>query len=316
MDVFVELGWIHEKPAFLEAFEAGLKRLTEFVKDFDREEHNRHAFFFRNQMWPFSSKVPVMERCLLQPRGYPGDSGLMKMMYDARYEGESMMAQMMHWHAVHSPAAAAVRNRRKLVADNAARVADSRGGATTRVLSVACGPAAELQNMLAPSASPRHYEFVLMDQDPLALQEAQESLVLAQTPGEKNIQAHRVQLSALDLVNGTHGAKELQSFDFIYSMGLFDYLSTDFAKQLAANLFSRLRPNGVLLLGNYHVSNPHKIYMQYWCDWTLVYRTEEEMLALLGDVDPAYIDVGFEPSNTQMFVRAQARAAGKTPAQS
>jgi extracellular factor (EF) 3-hydroxypalmitic acid methyl ester biosynthesis protein len=63
-----------------------------------------------------------------------------------------------------------------------------------------------------------------------------------------------------------------------------------------------LLPGGQILIGNFHVNNPSKFYMEYWCDWVLYYRTEEDLLNLLDD-PTAEKKVSFEDSGSQMFLQ-------------
>ncbi len=91
-------------------------------------------------------------------------------------------------------------------------------------------------------------------------------------------------------------------FHFIYSMGLFDYLSTPVAKAIINKLYQLLMPGGKLVVGNFHVSNPSKHFMEYWGDWHLIHRTEQEFKNLLSKSSAAEISVIFEDSGSQMFL--------------
>ncbi len=92
-------------------------------------------------------------------------------------------------------------------------------------------------------------------------------------------------------------------FRFIYSMGLFDYLTPPVAKAVLRNLYQLLQPGGEMIIGNFHVSNPSKIYMEYWGDWVLYYRTEEEFLNLLKIEQGVEKSVTFDDTGIQMFLR-------------
>ena len=105
------------------------------------------------------------------------------------------------------------------------------------------------------------------------------------------------------------GAKDRWGqFDFIYSMGLFDYLTPPVAKAVLARLYELLAPGGALVVGNYHEKNPGRFYMAYWCDWVLYYRTEVEMLALTQGLPGATTTLGYDATGCQMFLTVE-RAA-------
>jgi len=92
-------------------------------------------------------------------------------------------------------------------------------------------------------------------------------------------------------------------FDVIYSMGLFDYLVGPVARAVLTKLYDLLDPGGELIIGNFHVGNPTRIYMEYWMDWVLFYRTEEEMLALAAGLPGGRARIDFEETRSQMFLR-------------
>jgi extracellular factor (EF) 3-hydroxypalmitic acid methyl ester biosynthesis protein len=90
-------------------------------------------------------------------------------------------------------------------------------------------------------------------------------------------------------------------------MGLFDYLTMPVARAVLARLYDLLEPGGVLLVGNFHPSNPSRVYMEYWGDWKLLYRNEESMLELAQDLPGASASIGFDETRCQMFLRVEGR---------
>ena len=96
--------------------------------------------------------------------------------------------------------------------------------------------------------------------------------------------------------------KSWGKFDFIYSMGLFDYLTKPIAKSVINQLYKILENNGEMVIGNFHVSNPSKFYMEYWLDWILNYRTEQEFIELLEGNPSADVNIFFEDTGSQMFL--------------
>ena len=95
---------------------------------------------------------------------------------------------------------------------------------------------------------------------------------------------------------------EWGQFDFVYSMGLFDYLTPPAASLAIGKLYQLLKPGGEMVIGNFHVSNPSRIYMEYWLDWVLYHRTEEDFTGMLKGVSDAEIKLFFEDSKVQMFL--------------
>jgi extracellular factor (EF) 3-hydroxypalmitic acid methyl ester biosynthesis protein len=100
-------------------------------------------------------------------------------------------------------------------------------------------------------------------------------------------------------------------FDFIYSMGLFDYLTPPVAKAVLNKLYQLLKPGGEMVIGNFHASNPSKYYMEYWLDWVLYYRDREEFRILMGDTPGAEVMVYFEDTKSQMFLQVYKKAPAR-----
>ncbi len=288
-------------PQFFRFLDGNLEKLGTLVKDFSPEQHERHGYYFRQQLWPFILGSAFMERTNLKPRGYAGDATMMQMIYDDRYEGAWAFNKLMHRHPVQHPAATAVRNRRVLVprllkAHLAKSAADP-----FKVLSVACGPARELEDILVGGVDPQRLELTLLDQDDEALASARATIERTSKPRKLTM----VNDSVRTLLRERAAAERWGRFDFIYSMGMFDYLTPPVAKALLARLYELLAPGGALVVGNYHVKNSSRFYMAYWLDWVLYYRTEEELAGLAAGLPEATVKVGFDDTGCQMFLTVE-----------
>jgi len=66
-----------------------------------------------------------------------------------------------------------------------------------------------------------------------------------------------------------------------------------------------LKPGGDMLIGNFHVSNPSRTYMEYWNDWVIYYRTGEEFVDLLRGVSSMETSISFEDTECQMFLHVK-----------
>jgi extracellular factor (EF) 3-hydroxypalmitic acid methyl ester biosynthesis protein len=66
-----------------------------------------------------------------------------------------------------------------------------------------------------------------------------------------------------------------------------------------------LEKDGDLLIGNFHISNPSRCYMEYWLDWVLYYRNEEEFLRLMPGKSGGQATVLFEDTKSQMFLHVK-----------
>jgi extracellular factor (EF) 3-hydroxypalmitic acid methyl ester biosynthesis protein len=287
-----------------------LDELKLLVKNYRKRDHEQHGFFFRKQLQDFIHSSAFMKRCNVKPRGYAGDSVMMSMIYSRSYYGESTFEKLMHKHPIEVSAAQAVRNRRRLIIDILNNIQSNRSHETTEkmnVLSVACGPAYETQDILKTPEDCQKYHFFLLDQDQKALTEAAEIISKKENELKTKISTTILNDSVRTMLALSRLKKkwEVTKFPFIYSLGLFDYLTPPVAKAVLGNLFQLLEPGGEMVVGNFHVSNPNKHYMEYWVDWVLYHRTEDDLLDMMTDISTAETKIIFEETGSQMFLHVK-----------
>jgi SAM-dependent methyltransferase len=84
-------------------------------------------------------------------------------------------------------------------------------------------------------------------------------------------------------------AAQLGSFDLVYTAGLMDYLSDRLAARLIKTLAKLLNPGGRLIVTNFVPGIVERGYMEAIMDWTLKYRTPDELERLAA---PLQTDIG------------------------
>ena len=295
-----------EGVAFLRFFDDQLQEMEHLVADYSREEHERHGFYFRRQVWSFILASALIRRTNLKPRGYSGDYEIMRMIYLQEDLGDSIFSKLMHRHPIESAAAKAVRNRCEAIVQalrDARRTAALGTGERLKVLSVACGPAFELNRLLGTADDCVQYEFTLLDQDPLALLQVGNQIETIERRLGRKVKVQYLHESVRTMMSTRRMASRWGQFDLIYSMGLLDYLTAPVAKALITNLYKFLQPGGEMIIGNCHTWNPIKVYMEYWGDWALFYRKENELLKMVQDLPDAQATVTVDDMDIQMLLR-------------
>lgn len=291
---------------FFAFFDAHLEGLDAAVRGFNREEYERHGFYFRRMVWSYILGAASFKRSNLKPRGYAGDAETMRMIYENRYEGRFLFNQLLHKHPLEHPTAQAVRNRRRMVTALAREVADRfpRAGAHgVRLLSVACGPAWELRDLLLTADDVTRYHVSLLDQDTEALALAGEGIRRVEEARGVRVSVERFVESVRTMLRIRDLAGRYGRYHYVYSMGLFDYLTTPVARAVLTRLWELVLPGGTLFVGNYSVDCRGRSYLDYWCDWSLFYRTEEELLGLATGLPGAKARITYEDTRSQMFLR-------------
>ena len=289
---------------FLNFFNEQLKVLKDLVRGYSREEHELHAYYLRRQLNGVITASAFLKHSNMRPRGFAGDSKLMSMIYRNEYEGATVFQKMLHKHAVDSAAARAVRNQKKLVADLVFQTEKNLklSRKNVKILSVGCGPAAELENILLTPDICERFHFTLLDQDIQALEEA--SVNIKNISLRKGVEPnHRFVSESVRTMTGISDlASEWGTFHFIYALGLLDYLNDCVAAVLIEKLYQLLEPGGMLLAGNFHGQNPDRTYMDYWMDWPLVYRNEKKMLSFAAQTE-GETEIFFDDTKSQMFLK-------------
>lgn len=297
-----------EGKRFFEFFDLQLEDLQKQVAAFDKEAHERHGYYFRRQAWEFILGSEFFKRTNLKPRGYAGDAEMMRMLYENQHVGNYVFNKLLHKHGVETAAAQAVRNRRTLVPAVLRRVASEtpdRGPGSFRFLSLACGPAWELRDVLQSQADFERFHCALLDQDASALDSARETVGQIEATRGHRVRVDYLNDSVRSMLRMRRASERFGHYHFIYSMGLFDYLTPPVAVAVMSKMFDLLEPGGTMLIGNFHTRNPSRVYMEYWMDWVLYYRTEEEFLELAAPLPNVKSRVYFEEAKAQLFLEIQ-----------
>jgi len=159
-----------------------------------------------------------------------------------------------------------------------------------------------VRDLYASAADCKRYVSTLLDQDDEALGEAEREIGNAARRTGVDVRARYIQESVRTMLRTKDLPTVFGRHDFIYSMGLFDYLAAPVAKTVLAKLYQMVEPGGRLLVGNFHVRNPTRLYMEYWMDWVLLYRSDEDMLELAQGLDGAQASVYYEGTRSQVFL--------------
>jgi len=228
--------------------------------------------------------APLLWRSLTKPYGYPGDHVIMDMVYRNQPEGSTASAKVFHRLLAEDPLARGVRNRKDIILSEIERLhewAERESSLRTHeVLSIGCGPAREVVEYLQHAAGTRgRLRFTLVDQEPAALDQAYAAIAMASEKAGIDMPAHLFRMPFQQLIRNAD-ALDLMEYDLIYCLGLFDYLSLETAVGLCKALMQRLSRGGKLVVANAAAPRTRGWVPEFAMDWTLVYRTAEDMMAL------------------------------------
>jgi extracellular factor (EF) 3-hydroxypalmitic acid methyl ester biosynthesis protein len=245
----------------------------------------------------------LQNRARSKPRGYAGDFGLVTRIC-RRYHAPHPLGRAFDRYFHRQAAAEAVRARTEQVA---AALVEHRLAATRseyQAVSVGAGPALDVQLALSLLPADRRptLQVTLLDLDPAALRFAGRQLA-------PFCAAHQVQCRRENLYRLAHPAKAAalpQQIDFLICTGLFDYLPDDPAIEMLRLFWSRLRPGGRMLVGNFAPHCPTRAYMEWGANWYLIYRNAAELdrLARAAGIPADQFRIGAEWTGVDLFIIA------------
>lgn len=219
-------------------------------------------------------------RAYNKPLGYPGDYLIMNYAYELKLEGDTAYEKFCH--KLGTSTGEFIATRMTMMKEAIAEKIDAcntGGGQSVNITNLGCGSAQEVANYLQSARLTSDVRFTLIDQDHDALSCAY-----------KNTHTHAAHLGGKASVNCLHATfleflstgklfENLEPQDMIYSIGLVDYLTDNRAGRLIADLFANLKPGGTLVIGSMRDSEASLQWqIEFITDWSLVYRTEAEML--------------------------------------
>ena len=146
---------------------------------------------------------------------------------------------------------------------------------------------------------PHRYEFIGIDIDDAALSFCADQ---RQTMGVSVGKLALFQDNLIKLSLG-RGRVTIPQQDFIYSMGLIDYLEAKLVVRLVDWAFDQLAPGGMLALGNFATGNPYKAFMDHIVEWVLIHRTPDEMRDLFArsKFGKTEVRIDTDPTGIQLF---------------
>lgn len=272
----------------------------------DEGAQSAHGAYGRQHLHPLLLCSPFLHRTYTKPLGYAGDYEMMNMINRNGLEGNSIYAKLVNAYLLEHTPCRAVRSRADFltqkIIDETGRV--SRAGRTSNVYSIACGPIWEVVNFLARSSLADFATFRLLDFDEETLQYAANRINEAKEKYHRKTQVKVVKHSVQNLLRSSgKSAGELDKFDLIYCSGLYDYLNDNVCRLLNTYFYDRLRPGGLLVIGNFASCTPGQYLMEHLMEWFLIYRDNKQLTELAPEQAREYdCRVKVESSGYNLFL--------------
>jgi extracellular factor (EF) 3-hydroxypalmitic acid methyl ester biosynthesis protein len=284
-------------------------RFEEVSDRVEEELRPAHGSFGRRRLHPLLLCAPFIYRCYTKPLGYAGDYEMMNMIIRNGYEGSSLFAKLVNTYLLDQAPPQAVRNRvgfiKERIFSETARV--SRLGRVASIYSLACGPAREVEEFLAEQPLADQAQFRLLDFNEETLQYTSNRLEGVRRKYHRHSTLTLVKNSVQQLLKQSQRPVSAEpGYDLIYCSGLYDYLSDRICQALNTHLYERLRPGGLLVVGNFAPNTPRQNLMEHLMEWFLIYRDSRKLAALAPQqASPDDCVVRAEPSGANIFLEVR-----------
>lgn len=235
---------------------------------------------FRMQTTPLLSKSYCINRVRTWPQGYQGDFKTLEGLYRNTPLSEGI-GYYLDLCCLNFPLGTAVRNRLRKLQDILREELHHRNSPS--VLNIACGSCREVFE-LASDIKHSGARFTCIDLDDDALAFAASRLSYTGISPVTSDQVTLRKYNAVRMFDSELNMIEFGLQDIIYSVGLFDYLPTDFLINLLRSLYKMTMPGGRLITsfkdaGRYRSQEYHWIF-----DWDgFLQRTESDFRDILSN---------------------------------
>lgn len=262
-----------------------------------------YALYAKRMLHPMVLCAPFMRRTFEKPLGYAGDYEMVNMMTRDPLEGNSLFSKLLNAFFLETPPVVAHRNRIEALIDRLKSEVSARSitGRPTRIFSLGCGPAIEVQRFLAEFPFSDNVDFTLLDFNNETIEFTRTTLERISHQYNRDCMIRGVKKSVAQLIKD-NSQFQRGYYDLVYCAGLFDYLADPICKQLMELFYDLTAPGGLVLSTNVHVNNPSRGWMEYMVDWYLEYRDAAQMKAIIPKLAPMdQTRVFIEPSGVNVF---------------
>ncbi|MGJ8725140.1 MAG: methyltransferase domain-containing protein [Roseibacillus sp.] len=255
------------------------------VKMLDEEGRQAHRSHLMKAVHRFILQSPFSYRCFTKPLGYAGDYGMVNLMLGNPYQGATLFAKLLNYSFLDTGPVVAHQNRIDYLVSTLRKVASERAakGLRTRVLNLGCGPAEEIQRFIEADPVAENCDFELLDFNPETLRYTEGQMKAAQQRSGRSVNIQFIEESIQGFLRqATRGESyPKEGYDFVYCAGLFDYLQQRFCAKLTKVMFGLVKEGGLTAVTNVSRDNSIPAVMSDFLDWTLIERSQEEMLDLV-----------------------------------
>lgn len=292
----------------LQDFVAILDKYTVAGYAVSPEERKQMMLPAQEALHPLVMQSPFARRSYEKPMGYPGDYGMVNQILGDPFDGDSEFAQLLNYGLLQTDVAQGHRNRISVLQSVLSSYAESAAahGRQFRVLSIGCGPAEETFRFLRSDRNAHAADFSLLDFSRETLDWTKARLDALQVALPDTAGLARVRYIEDSVYNLAKRKPELvqAEYDLVICAGLFDYLTDRLCRRVMEVGAKSLLPGGTLLVTNVSQCRD-SFFMSNVMEWDLIYRTGDELRALLPQGEQFTHNVYAESTGTNVVAETR-----------
>jgi extracellular factor (EF) 3-hydroxypalmitic acid methyl ester biosynthesis protein len=223
---------------------------------------------FRGKIYKYLCKSEISARAHGKPFGYPGDYLMLQYLYDMRVISEANIGKYFDRMYLDDPLTIAVINRVNVMANKVIEFIRKSDKKEIHILNIASGSGFDIKKVVSQKYG-KKVKFYCVDQEFTSLGYIKSFVENSNTDIE-------FVYCKEDIKNFFKGINGDQSFDYIYNIGLADYLPDRVLKSLMQNCINTLSNNGQFVLAHKDYNKFPFKYPDWSVDWQFIHRSEED----------------------------------------
>jgi extracellular factor (EF) 3-hydroxypalmitic acid methyl ester biosynthesis protein len=279
-NVFIEYKEFYEKLWNI------LDNLHESTKHLSKEDLKKKQLFFRGSLFYFLNKSLIFSRALTKPYGYPGDFIMLQALYDKNPVSDSRIGQYFDQYSMDDTLTRAVINRAEAMGDRVIKFINESKKPELNILNIASGSGSELRK-ITKCKFDKKVIYHCFDQEVASLSYIGKNF-LYKNP---NVE---IRLYREDIRTFFRNWKENSKFDFIYNIGLADYLPDRIMVSLIKESLGHLSDNGVFVLAHKDYTLFPYHHHSWISDWNFIHRDLNSYKDLLKNTISEEFSIWFE----------------------
>lgn len=261
-------GQLFELTAAIRQMSAACLRLEDYLRNpaAIKEAQRR----FQERIGPWFDTSWFMQRAKAKPRGYPGDYELLTALYEGQPKS-SGLGGYLDLYFIRSELGRAVPARMKATREYLSAQLREREG-DVRILNVASGPCREFFTGLE-MRNPEQVSVWCVDNDQAALDFVRGQAETFAGPLPRLIYQ---KYNVLRMMSPKRNLELFGQFDFVYSIGLLDYIPDQHLIPILDGLGAMVKPGGKMFVAFKDALGYDRAEYQWFVDWFFFPRYEPE----------------------------------------